>query len=51
MTTGANRRSFMHSTTMRTEASVICLKPQSIAAAPTTEYTPEAVLTIPRSRH
>mmetsp|Transcript_52238 Transcript_52238/g.146972 ORF Transcript_52238/g.146972 Transcript_52238/m.146972 type:complete len:201 (-) Transcript_52238:1447-2049(-) len=36
MTIGASVRSFTHSTTMRTTAKVICLKPQSIAALPTT---------------
>mmetsp|Transcript_3757 Transcript_3757/g.9089 ORF Transcript_3757/g.9089 Transcript_3757/m.9089 type:complete len:213 (-) Transcript_3757:304-942(-) len=35
MTTGASLKSLTHSTTMSTEASVICLKPQSMAADPT----------------
>mmetsp|Transcript_5853 Transcript_5853/g.16985 ORF Transcript_5853/g.16985 Transcript_5853/m.16985 type:complete len:231 (-) Transcript_5853:1449-2141(-) len=36
MTTGVMLKSFTHSTTMSTTAAAICLKPQSIAEAPTT---------------
>mmetsp|Transcript_118943 Transcript_118943/g.331837 ORF Transcript_118943/g.331837 Transcript_118943/m.331837 type:complete len:205 (+) Transcript_118943:244-858(+) len=36
MTTGARLRSFTHSTTINTAERVICLKPQSIEALPTT---------------
>mmetsp|Transcript_96611 Transcript_96611/g.256753 ORF Transcript_96611/g.256753 Transcript_96611/m.256753 type:complete len:320 (+) Transcript_96611:329-1288(+) len=48
ITTGARVKSFTHSTTIKTTAKVICLKPQSIAAAPTTAYTPDTVLTKPQ---
>mmetsp|Transcript_4931 Transcript_4931/g.14828 ORF Transcript_4931/g.14828 Transcript_4931/m.14828 type:complete len:262 (+) Transcript_4931:216-1001(+) len=50
MTTGVMLKSLTHWTTINTTAAAICLKPQSMAEAPTTAYTPLTAVTRPTSR-